>query len=124
MAIGEIETNQDQIPPVEKSLNIHETIPTANPSVPQFLRQDLHEDQKGLEKENIQGGDVPIAQRASHNGGSTPKPQDIGKSHHFSTSCFPSLFFPFSLSLSSLLLRAEAKLQYVEHMGKNSLQQH
>lgn len=43
---------------------------------------------------------------------------------------FPPLAFPFffifffSLSLSSLLLSAEGKLQYVEHMGKESLKQH
>jgi len=54
------------MPTVKKSLNIHKTIPAANPSVPQFLRQDLHEGQKGLEKQTIRGSDVPITQRQHH----------------------------------------------------------
>lgn len=85
----------------------------------------LHKDQKGLENQHAQGHDVPATQRTSHNSGSMPKTQELGKSYHFSTSCFPIFFiFFFSLSLSSLLLSAEGKLQYVEHMGKESLKQH
>lgn len=46
--------------PIKTSLNILETI--ANPSVPQFLRQlNLHEDQKGLEKQNIQHSNASTA---------------------------------------------------------------
>lgn len=54
--------NQNHMSPIKMSLNIHETIPTANPSVPQFLRQlNLCEDQKGLEKQNIQHSDASKA---------------------------------------------------------------
>lgn len=114
------------MPPTEMSLNACKTIPTANPSVPQFFRQDLHKDQKCLENQHIQGHDVPVTQRTSRESGFMPKNPRNGQVpsffHLLLSHCFS--FFLFSLSLSSLLLSAEEKLQYVEHMGKDSLQQH
>lgn len=82
LTAGEIQINQDQMHQIKKSLNTDMTIPTANPSVSQFPRQDLREDQKCLgKKPDIQGSEVPITQRASHNSRSMPKTQDIGNSH-------------------------------------------